>query len=209
MNKISGKPLNKKLNRYSKSVVFDQHWLNKFIDSSAVAAKTQIGSADANIEDSIDERNSAWIELNFKSLRLQYGKDVEASKVYHYSDIVNRVTRTQSKSQLDSMPELPQLVHLTEPILYSKVAKAKANDNISYSEEIAGSVKTVYSSSDSDDRYNDFMNEDEMIQKVSLFLSEVSIHSGTDKCMLNSSLHNHTHSFLVDNNDTFESGLGK
>ena len=153
------------------------------------------------------KNNSGCIEISFKSFNHRYGKDIETFKIYHYSDIASRISHTQSKSKLDKMPELPQLRHLTEPILYSKVRKIKIADNISYSEEIAGSVKTVYSSSDNDERIDAFMNEDDMVQKVSLFLSEISIFSGSNKNMLNSSIHNHTHSLLINNNDAFESEL--
>ena len=111
---------------------------------------------------------------------------------------------TESKSRLDTMPELPQLRHLIEPILYSKVRKIKLDNDISYSEEIAGSVKTVYSSSDNDEGIDDYMNEAEMIAKVSEFLSQASIHSGTDKDMLSSSFHDHTNSFLFFNSEVKE-----
>lgn len=141
----------------------------------------------------------------FKTMLCRFGKDLVVNKHYHYSDIVNRAKNTKSKFKLDSMPELEELKHLVEPIPFSKVKKVKFADNISFSEEVAGSIRTVYSSSDNDERIDDFMSEAAMIEKVSLFLSEASFDISTNRDMLKSSVHDHDLSIVNSYKDSFQS----
>ena len=97
------------------------------------------------------------------------------------------------------MPEFPQLKYFEEPIQYCKIImRKKILEDISFSEEVAGSIKTVYSS-ESDDRLDEFMSENAMIEKVSLFLSEVSFGSVSRRDMLKSSVHDHGTSFVQSN----------
>ena len=161
------------------------------------------------LEKNIDEENLACNAITFTTKDCKYGKDVTINKLYHYSDITSRVLKPRSKAKLDQMPELVQLKHLSEPISYSKVRKSKPLEDLSYSEEIAGSVKTVYSSSDTDERIDDFMSEAAMIEKVSLFLSEASIHTPVSKDMLKSSMHQHDQSFRESNLNSFHSSFHK
>ena len=141
-------------------------------------------------------------------MHADFGKEVTAYKVYHYSDIVNRRGTIHKKAELDSMPELPNLKNFIEPIPFSKFSKKSTFDNISYSEELAGSIKTVYSSSD-DERIDDFMSEAEMVEKVSNFLEDASIHTPTERDLLQSSMHDHSCSFINSQLDSVHSSERK
>ena len=220
------KPKDKKTTNYSPIIQDRQGWRrnNRLIKSETennkVSERTKVKTSayitwsqrisnnNLELDMNTDEGNKWWNEIDFKTLKHKFGIDIVTTKIYHYSDIINRYSQTKSKLKLDSMPELLLLKDLTEPISYNKIWKKKVNDNISYSEEIAGSVKTVYSSSDND-RIEDFMNEEEMIAKVSEFLSVASIHSGTNKDMLASSFHEHTYSFSLFNNETLNLSVDK
>ena len=98
------------------------------------------------------------------------------NKVYHFSDIKFRNFATKCKHSLDSMPDLPQLSHLLGPT-YMKNLKVKPYVlDISYSEEVAGSVVTIHSkeSSESEDLGGGSMKESEICRKCEQFLSHLN-----------------------------------
>lgn len=151
----------------------------------------------------VDEENLAWNFIVFNYLPCNYGKDMDVATHYHYSDIKTRNFKSKSKTLLDAMPIVPCLRHLkSDYIPFKKVKKLKFSDSISYTEEIAGSVKTVYSS-ESDDRFDDYMSEAAMIEKVSIFLSEASIDTPPSENKLESSMHDHDQSLRFENFDSF------
>lgn len=61
----------------------------------------------------------------------------------------------------------------------------------------------MYSESE-DDRLNDYLSEQAMIEKVSVFLSEATIDVPTDRDMLKSSFHKHENSILEVVEDVME-----
>ncbi|CAI2368970.1 unnamed protein product [Moneuplotes crassus] len=147
------------------------------------------------IDKMIDEEDFGCNNVTFTNKIYNYGKDMDVIWTYHYSDIESRANKPpKTKAQLDNMPDLECLKHLNCPILY-KLVKKKSLSDVSYSEEICGSVRTVYSS-ESDDRIDDFMTEGEMLQKVSDFLNFANFSIPSEQDKLASSDHSHRDSIV-------------
>ncbi|CAI2367322.1 unnamed protein product [Moneuplotes crassus] len=143
----------------------------------------------------IEEEENPCNIVTFTNKFYSHGNDMDVHWVFHYSDIQCRACKpAQTKSGLDSMPELDCLKHLKCPIPYSSVKKKSLSD-VSYSEEIPGSINTVYSS-ESNNRIDDFMSENAVLEKVSGFLNEASFESPTEKNLLASSMHDHEDSIV-------------
>lgn len=129
---------------------------DQFNTSAIVKTGDYIGLGD--LDDEADEANYAYNSIVFTEKQCQFGTDFDVEKIYHYSDIKSRRLPIHFKTSLDNMPELPQLKHLQHPIYYNQVCRKNAINDISYSEEVVGSIKTLYSSSDQNERVEEFIS---------------------------------------------------